>query len=102
MALSARVAAPALDGWRTAALCAVATAGIILQQEVRTPLHVPGHRGLLWLGLLVAVRLVAARPGPALAAGAASAAMIAGLGLAPDGALTALPYVLAGAARHAT
>src|SRR5215471_2042616 len=67
----------------TLVLCVLATAGIVLVQELRTPLHLPGHRGLIWLGLLVAVRLVAARPGPALAAGVASAGLVAGLGLAP-------------------
>jgi hypothetical protein len=81
-----------------AVLCAVATAGIVLQQEVRTPLHLPGHRGLLWLGLLVAVRLAAGRAGPALAVGAASAGLTAGLALSPDGPLGALPYLLGGAA----
>src|SRR5262245_55406467 len=86
----------------TLVLCVLATAGIVLVQELRTPLHLPGHRGLIWLGLLVAVRLVAARPGPALAAGVASAGLVAGLGLAPEGAIGALPYLLAAAALDAT
>jgi hypothetical protein len=94
---------PAALGVRsTTVLCVLATAGVVLQQELRTPLHLPGHRGLLWLGLLVAVRLVARRPGPALATGVASAGVTAGLGLSPDGALGAIPYLLAAGALDAT
>jgi hypothetical protein len=99
---SARLTVPVLAGRSTALLCLLATAGIVLQQQLRTPLHVPGHRGLLWLGLLVAVRLVAARPGPTLAVGVASAGLTAGLGLSPDGSLGALPYLMAAAALDAT
>jgi hypothetical protein len=85
----------------TAALCALATAGIIFQQELRAPLHLPGHRGLVWLSLLVAVRLVTKRPGPTAAVGGASAALAAGLGLAPDGPLSALTYLGAAVALDA-
>src|SRR4030088_2952641 len=60
-----RLAAPALLDRSPALLCVLAAAGFVVQQELRTPLHVPGHRGLLWLGLLVAVRLGARRPGAA-------------------------------------
>jgi hypothetical protein len=104
MAVPVRRAVPlsALGGRSTAALCVLATAGIVLQQELRTPLHVPGHRGLLWLSLLIAVRLVAGRPGPALAVAVASAGLCAALGLSPDGPLGALPYVLAAGALDAT
>jgi hypothetical protein len=97
-----RLAAPALLDRSTALLCVLAAAGIVVQQELRTPLHVPGHRGLLWLGLLVAVRLAARRPGPTLAVAVSSAALIAGLRLAPEGPLAPLPYVLAAALLDAT
>jgi len=96
------VSPPALADRSTAILCALATAGIVLQQNLRTPLHVPGHRGLLWLSLLVAVRLVAGRAGPTLATGVLSGGLVAGLGLAPDGPLGAVPYVAAAAALDAT
>jgi hypothetical protein len=104
MALPVRRPAPlsALAGRSTAVLCVLATAGVVLQQELRTPLHVPGHRGLLWLSLLVAVRVVARRPGPALAVGVASAGLTAALALSPDGPFGALPYVLAAGALDAT
>ena len=98
---STQPAAAAL-GRSTLVLCVLATAGIVLQQELRTPLQLPGHRGLLWLGLLVAVRLVAARPGPALAVGMAAAGLTAGLGLSPDGPAGALPYLLAAGVLDAT
>jgi hypothetical protein len=86
----------------TAALVIVATAGVVLQQEMRTPLQLPGHRGLVWLGLLVAVRLIERRPGPAMAVGVASAGLTAAFGLSPAGPLGALPYLLAAAALDAT
>jgi len=86
----------------TAMLVVLATAGVVIQQELRTPLHLPGHRGLVWLGLLVAVRLVARRPGPAAAVGVASASLTAAFGLSPVGPLGALPYLLAAAALDAT
>jgi hypothetical protein len=101
MATPAAVRAAPLVDRSTALLCVLATAGIVAQQEVRVPLHLPGHRGVVWLALLVAVRLVARRPGPTVAVGAASAALAAGLGLAPDGTLGALAYLGAAAALDA-
>lgn len=51
-------------------LLAVAT--IVASTDIRTPLGLPGHRGLVWLTLLVAVALVTARRETVLAVGAAS------------------------------
>ncbi len=51
-----------------------AAAVITLSSEMRMPLGLPGHRGLVWLTLLVAVALTARRPSTVLAVGAASTA----------------------------
>ena len=80
---------------QAAALCLLATGGIVLQQALHTPLQLPGHRGLVWLALLVAVRLGTRRAGLATAVGAASGLAIFGLGLSPNGAMGSLPYLAA-------
>lgn len=51
-------------------LCAVAV--IVASTDIRIPLGLPGHRGLIWLTLLVAVALVTARRETVLVVGAAS------------------------------
>ena len=51
---------------------AAAAAVIAMSADVRMPLGLPGHRGLVWLTLLVAVALTARRPQTVLAVGAAS------------------------------
>jgi len=53
---------------------AAAVAVITLSSEMRMPLGLPGHRGLVWLTLLVVVALTARRPSTVLAVGAASTA----------------------------
>lgn len=53
---------------------AAAAAVIALSADVRMPLGLPGHRGLVWLTLLVAVTLTARRPQTVLAVGAACTA----------------------------
>ena len=63
MALAREVVFPAL-----AVACIATTA------DIRMPLGLPGHRGLIWLSLLVAVVLVARRPETVVAVGAASTA----------------------------
>lgn len=98
---STRLATPALT-WSTLVLCTLATTGIIVQQELHLPLHIPGYRGLIWMTLLVAVRLVAGRAGPAVVAGVTGGAVSAFLGWSPHGILGALPYVIAAAALDAT
>jgi hypothetical protein len=100
--LHARPAARAVWARRrvtqTTALCLLATSGIVLQQALHAPLQLPGHRGLIWLTLLVAVRLGTSRTGLATAVGAASGLAIFALGLNPNGAIGALPYLVTAAA----
>lgn len=66
---------PAGLAWaRDVAFPVAATAIIVLAADVRMPLGLPGHRGLVWLTMLVAVALTARRPQAVLAVGAASTA----------------------------
>jgi hypothetical protein len=53
---------------------ALAVAAIVGYAEIRSPLGLPGHRGLVWLTLLVAVTLTARRRETVLAVGATSTA----------------------------
>ena len=57
---------------REVALSVVAIAVIIASTDIRIPVGLPGHRGLVWLTVLVAVALVTPRRGAVLAVGAAS------------------------------
>ncbi|RAU98246.1 hypothetical protein DQP58_06060 [Mycobacterium colombiense] len=57
---------------REAAFPLVAVAVIVASTDIRMPLGLPGHRGLIWLTLLVAVALVTARRETVLAVGATS------------------------------
>lgn len=50
----------------------VAVATIVASTDIRIPVGLPGHRGLVWLTLLVAVTLVTVRRETVLAVGAAS------------------------------
>ncbi|OBB98625.1 hypothetical protein [Mycobacterium sp. 852002-40037_SCH5390672] len=50
----------------------LAVAIIVTSTDIRLPLGLPGHRGLIWLTLLVAVALVTARRETVLAVGTAS------------------------------
>lgn len=64
--------APGLSAVREAAFPLLAVAVIVAFTDVRIPLGLPGHRGLIWLTMLVAVALVTARRETVLAVGAAS------------------------------
>lgn len=57
---------------REAVFPLLAVAAIVASTDVRIPLGLPGHRGLIWLTLLVAVALVTVRRETVLAVGAAS------------------------------
>lgn len=57
---------------REVAFPVLAVAMIVASTDIRIPLGLPGHRGLVWLTLLVAVVLVTGRRETVLAAGAAS------------------------------
>lgn len=74
------------------ALPVVAVAAIAAQAELRLPITVPGHRGLVWLTVLVAVALIARPRGIATAVGAASTLLAIGMGTDP---LMAIRYVAA-------
>lgn len=62
---------------------AAAAVVITLSSDIRMPLGLPGHRGLVWLTLLVAVALTARRPQTVLAVGAVSTAATAVLQSGP-------------------
>ncbi|GAB1813157.1 hypothetical protein [Mycobacterium sp. MUNTM1] len=57
---------------REAAFPLLAVGIIVASTDIRIPLGLPGHRGLIWLTMLVAVALVTARRETVLAVGAAS------------------------------
>jgi hypothetical protein len=57
---------------REVAFPLLAIAIIVASTDIRIPLGLPGHRGLIWLTMLVAVALVTARRETVLAVGAAS------------------------------
>ncbi|GAA1861639.1 hypothetical protein GCM10009836_47290 [Pseudonocardia ailaonensis] len=79
----------------SALLAVAAAAVVVVAADVRVPLQLPGHRGLLWLTALVATALIARRPGPATAAGLLAAGTVAVVGIGNGGPLGAVPYVLA-------
>lgn len=57
---------------REVAFPLLAVATIVASTDIRIPLGLPGHRGLIWLTMLVAVALVTARRAAVLAVGAVS------------------------------
>lgn len=69
------------------ALPVVAVAALAVESELRIPVGLPGHRGLLWLSVLVAVALIARPRGTATAVGTASSLVAIGLGVDPTMAL---------------
>jgi hypothetical protein len=81
------------------AVISIAAIGLIVgQQSVKSPLHLAGHRALIWLAALVAVRVAANRAGWATLVGAGAA-----LGTVLTGALAplSLAYLLCGVALDA-
>jgi hypothetical protein len=76
-----------------AAMSLVAVALIVGQDNLRSPLHLAGHRAMVWLVALVAVRIAANRAGWATLVGAGAA-----LGTALTGAIpaVAVAYLLCG------
>ena len=73
---------------RGALLCGVAVLAILAQAQLHSPIGIPGHRGLVWLTLLVAVLLVTSSPPATAAVGLTSAGLLAALGF---GAQAAIP-----------
>ncbi|MGH2927158.1 MAG: hypothetical protein ACRDL8_03035 [Solirubrobacteraceae bacterium] len=82
---------------RTLGLGALAAAAIVASQAVTDPYRPPGHRALVWLTALVAVRLCCARAGIATLVGGAAGVAIATLGMSSS-LLVSLAYLLCGAA----
>lgn len=72
---------------RGALLCGVTVCAILVQAQIRSPIGVPGHRGLVWLTLLVAVLLLTGSPPAIAAVGLTSAGLMAALGLGPQAVL---------------
>ena len=64
--------AAGLNVVREVAFPVLAVAVIVASTDIRVPLGLPGHRGLIWLTMLVAVALATARRETVLAVGAAS------------------------------
>jgi hypothetical protein len=73
----------------------VAVGLIVAQQSVKSPFHLAGHRALVWLAALVAVRVAADRAGWAILVGAGAAVGTALTGALPT---VALAYLLCGVA----
>jgi hypothetical protein len=78
---------------RLTAISVAAAAIIVGEQSVNSPVHLAGHRALIWLAALVAVRVAANRAGWAVLVGGGAA-----LGTTLTGAMpsVALAYLLCG------
>ncbi|OHV06555.1 hypothetical protein [Mycobacterium talmoniae] len=75
---------PAVTRWaREVVFPVLAVAVIVAYADLRIPMGLPGHRGLIWLTLLVAVALTTRRRETVLAVGAAATAATLLLQLAP-------------------
>lgn len=77
----------AVQGWllaREVVFPVLAVAVIVGCADIRIPLGLPGHRGLVWLTLLAAVALTTRRRDTVLAVGASSTAATLALHLAPS------------------
>lgn len=76
------------------AVFVTATVVIAVQQLYPTPLGLPGHRGLFWLGAMLAARLALGRTGVATGAAVTSSALI--LAVQPSYALHCVVLTVAG------
>ena len=76
-----------------AVMASIAVALIVGQQAMAGPVHLPGHRALVWLAALVAVRTAANRAGWAALVGAGAALGSILIGALPA---VALAYLLCG------
>jgi hypothetical protein len=89
--MDVRLASRGSGGWgfaREVALPALAVVAIVAHADTRIPMGLPGHRGLVWLSLLVAVVLTAHRRATVIMVGAASTAATIAMHL-PSGAAAA-------------
>ncbi|OBJ05790.1 hypothetical protein A5660_15400 [Mycobacterium alsense] len=78
---------------------AMAVVAIVAYADVRIPMGLPGHRGLVWLSLLVAVVLATRRRATVVAVGAAST--VATFAMHLPGAGGSVRYVAAAVLLHA-
>ncbi|MGC2652190.1 MAG: hypothetical protein WA317_01010 [Mycobacterium sp.] len=62
----------------------LAIAAIVISADVRVPMGLPGHRGLIWLTLLVTTVLITRRRETVVVVGAASMLATLGLHISPD------------------
>lgn len=78
---------PATTGWaltREVGFPVLAAVLTVAYADIRTPLSLPGHRGLIWLTMLVAVTLTSRRRATVLAVGASSTVATMALQLMPN------------------
>jgi hypothetical protein len=76
-------------------LAIVAVVAIVAEQMLDSPIHLAGHRAVVWLTALTAVRVAANRAGWATLVGAAAGLATAALGALP---MVSLAYFLCGVA----
>jgi hypothetical protein len=75
---SSAIDAAAASGRRSLLVCiALGVAAAAFDMLVRMPLHVPGHRGLVGMGILVVARILTRQPWSASATAATSALIVA-------------------------
>lgn len=78
---------PAVTGWlfaREVMFPVLAVVLTVAYADIRSPIGLPGHRGLIWLTLLVAVTLTTRRRATVLAVGATSTAATMALQVMPS------------------
>lgn len=77
-------------------LVLVADLAMLAKAFLRTPIHVPGHSGLLWISLLVVGRGLVDKPGAGLVLGGVAGAVATFLGTGRAGPFEWTKYLAAG------
>jgi hypothetical protein len=77
-------------------LVLVADLAMLAKAFLRTPIHVPGHSGLLWISLLVVGRGLVDKPGAGLVLGGVAGAVATFLGMGRAGPFEWTKYFVAG------
>ncbi len=77
-------------------LVLVADLAMLAKAFLRTPIHVPGHSGLLWISLLVVGRGLVDKPGAGLVLGGVAGAVATFLGMGRAGPFEWTKYFAAG------
>jgi len=78
-------------------LVLVADLAMLAKAFLRTPIHVPGHSGLLWVSLFIVGRGLVDKPGAGLVLGGVAGAVATFLGMGRSGPFEWTKYVAAGA-----